>query len=92
MKATGIVRRIEARVIITQKRLKALYSLGLREILEKKFWRKTAYLNLYIAKARWNSPRFINILRNLFLDSKPNGDSNNSNTNNKRNEDVPKNL
>ena len=28
MKATGIVRRIEARVIITQKTLKALYLLG----------------------------------------------------------------
>ena len=44
MKATGIVRRIEARVIITQKCDKALYTLGFRAFFEEKFLTKQQIL------------------------------------------------
>ena len=42
MKATGIVRRIEARVIITQKCDKGLQTLDLRAIFKEKFLTKNS--------------------------------------------------
>ena len=58
MKATGIVRRIEARVIITQKCDNTLSILGFRAIFKEKFLRKISIFDLYKAKARGNPPRF----------------------------------
>ena len=51
MKATGIVRRVEARVIITQKSLKHW---AFEQFLKKNFWQKLAYFDLYIEKVEWN--------------------------------------
>jgi len=42
MKATGIVRRVEARIIITQKCDKALSLLGLPTIFKEKFLAKNS--------------------------------------------------
>ena len=44
MKATGIVRRVEARVIITQKSLKAAQTLVFSLLFVQKFSVKTAVL------------------------------------------------
>ena len=36
------------------------------QFLKKKFWQKAAYFDQYIAKARWNSPRFCYITVTVF--------------------------
>ena len=46
MKATGIVRRVEARVIITQKCNKTLYIIDLWKIFKKNFRRKQQALRV----------------------------------------------
>ncbi len=52
MKATGIVRRIDAGVIITPRVIKPHKYWGFRAIFIEKFLTKAAYFDLYIKKAR----------------------------------------
>ena len=61
MKVTGIVRRIEACVIITPRAIKPPKHSGFRRfaILNTRVSKLGFNRFLYIAKARWISPRFI---------------------------------
>ena len=52
MKAIGIVRRIDACVIITPRAISPYKYWDFGRIMKKNFWRKMAYFDPYIAKAR----------------------------------------
>ena len=54
MKATGIVRRVEARVIIGKKSKNRINTMDFADFCPTQFTQN----NIYIAKARGNSPRF----------------------------------